>query len=222
MNESANVDEFNKLDSNLERLESIITDTTKTLFNSKDCFIWLTLFEKFTQYGLDDVKFGEFLNAFVNELKDKPVDGKTFDTADEKGSTKDKSVIVDKLHILETLMKEYLHIEESENKPVTKEEFIAKNVELPMEEVESDMDVYEDTLKDLEDKTIRDGSKLLNDNNHMSLLAIVAYAYKNDIDLDNWMEEYASNNNTYYVDQKKNFLYMVKDLTAYSQRTGVA
>lgn len=222
LNESANVDEFNKLDSNLERLESIITDTTKTLFNSKDCFIWLTLFEKFTQYGLDDVKFGEFLNAFVNELKDKPVDGKTFDTADEKGSTKDKSVIVDKLHILETLMKEYLHIEESENKPVTKEEFIAKNVELPMEEVESDMDVYEDTLKDLEDKTIRDGSKLLNDNNHMSLLAIVAYAYKNDIDLDNWMEEYASNNNTYYVDQKKNFLYMVKDLTAYSQRTGVA
>ena len=93
---------------------------------------------------------------------------------------------------------------------------------LSIEEVESDMDVYEDTLNDLEDKTIRDGSKLLNDNNHISLLAIVAYAYKNDIDLDDWMEEYASNNNTYYVDQKKNFIHMVKDLTAYNERMEVA
>ena len=78
LNENASVDEFNKLDSNLERLESIITDTTKTLFNSKDSFIWLTLFDKFTQYGLDDAKFGEFLDAFVNELKDKPIDDKLF------------------------------------------------------------------------------------------------------------------------------------------------
>ena len=222
LNENGTKEQFEKLNNNIKRLENIITDSTKVLFNSKDCFIWFTLFNKFLETELDDCKFNEFLTAFLESLRNEPVDGKLFDKVDETGSTKDKRVIESKLHILETLMKEYLHIEESENKPVTKEEFIAKNVELPMEEVESDMDVYEDTLKDLEDKTIRDGSKLLNDNNHMSLLAIVAYAYKNDIDLDNWMEEYASNNNTYYVDQKKNFLYMVKDLTAYSQRTGVA
>ena len=222
LNENGTKEQFEKLNNNIKRLENIITDSTKVLFNSKDCFIWFTLFNKFLETELDDCEFNEFLTAFLESLRNEPVDGKLFDKVDETGSTKDKRVIESKLHILETLMKEYLHIEESENKPVTKEEFIAKNVELPMEEVESDMDVYEDTLKDLEDKTIRDGSKLLNDNNHMSLLAIVAYAYKNDIDLDNWMEEYASNNNTYYVDQKKNFLYMVKDLTAYSQRTGVA
>ena len=115
LNENASEDQFNKLDSNLERLENIITKETKTLFNSKYCFIWLTLFEKFTQFGLDDAKFGEFLNAFADGLKDKPVDGKLFYTADEKGSTKDKSVIVDKLHILQTLMKEFLHIEEAEH-----------------------------------------------------------------------------------------------------------
>ena len=222
LNENGTKEQFEKLNNNIKRLENIITDSTKVLFNSKDCFIWFTLFNKFLETELDDCEFNEFLTAFLESLRNEPVDGKLFDKVDETGSTKDKRVIESKLHILETLMKEYLHIVESENKPVTKEEFIAENVELPIEEVKADMDVYEDTLTDLEDKTIRDGSKLLNDNNHMSLLAIVAYAYKNDIDLDNWMEEYASNNNTYYVDQKKNFLYMVKDLTAYSQRTGVA
>ena len=222
LNENGTKEQFEKLNNNIKRLENIITDSTKVLFNSKDCFIWFTLFNKFLETELDDCEFNEFLTAFLESLRNEPVDGKLFDKVDETGSTKDKRVIESKLHILETLMKEYLHIEESENKPVTKEEFIAKNVELPMEEVESDMDVYEDTLKDLEDKTIRDGSKLLNDNNHMSLLAVVAYAYKNDIDLDEWMEEYASNNNTYYIDQKKNYLHMIKDLTAYNKRMEVA
>ena len=220
LNENASEDEFNKLDSNLERLENVVTDTTKTLFNSKDCFIWLTLFDKFTQYGLDDAKFGEFLYAFVNELKDKPVDGKLFYTADEKGSTKDKSVIVDKLHILETLMKEFLHIEETE--PVTPESFISEMVDMPTEKVKEEMDFYEETLDGLENNTIRDGSKLLDVANRLSLLAMVAYSYKNDVDLDDWLEEYAANNNTYFMDQRKNYSHMINDFRQYQKRIAVA
>ena len=218
LNENASEDEFNKLDSNLERLENVVTDTTKTLFNSKDCFIWLTLFDKFTQFGLDDAKFGEFLDAFVNELKDKPVDGKLFYTADEKGSTKDKSIIVDKLHILETLMKEFLHIEEL----VTPESFIAEMVDMPVETIKEEMECYEDTLDGLEDNAIRDGSKLLDVANRLSLLAMVAYSYKNDVDLDDWLEEYAANNNTYYMDQRKNYSHMVNDFRQYQKRIAVA
>ena len=218
LNENASEDQFNKLDSNLERLENIITKETKTLFNSKDCFIWLTLFEKFTQFGLDDAKFGEFLNAFVDGLKDKPVDGKLFYTADEKGSTKDKSVVVDKLHILETLMKEFLHIEA----PVTPESFISEMVDMPVETIKEEMDCYEETLDGLEDNTIRDGSKLLEVANRLSLLAMVAYSYKNDVDLDDWLEDYAAKNNTYYMDQRKNYLHMINDFRQYQKRIIVA
>ena len=218
LNENASEDQFNKLDSNLERLENIITKETKTLFNSKDCFIWLTLFEKFTQFGLDDAKFGEFLNAFVDGLKDKPVDGKLFYTADEKGSTKDKSVVVDKLHILETLMKEFLHIEA----PVTPESFISEMVDMPVEKVEPVMEIYEETLDGLEDNAIRDGSKLLDDANRLSLLAMVAYSYKNDVDLDDWLEDYAANNNMYYPDQRKNYLHMISSLQQFQKRTATA
>ena len=218
LNDNANKDEFDKLLDNIGRLNNVITETTKALFNSKDCFIWLTLFEKFTQYGLDDAKFGEFLNAFVDGLKDKPVDGKLFYTADEKGSTKDKSVVVDKLHILETLMKEFLHIEE----PVTPESFIAEMVDLPIEKVEPIMEIYEETLDGLEDNAIRDGSKLLDDANRLSLLAMVAYSYKNDVDLDDWLEDYAANNNMYYPDQRKNYLHMISSLQQFQKRTATA
>ena len=218
LNDNASKDEFDKLLDNIGRLNNVITNTTKTLFNSKDCFIWLTLFDKFTQYGLNDAKFGEFLDAFVNELKDKPVDEKLFYTADEKGSTKDKSVIVDKLHILETLMKEFLHIEEA----VTPESFISEMVDMPVETIKEEMDCYEETLDGLEDNTIRDGSKLLDVANRLSLLAMVAYSYKNDVDLDDWLEEYAANNNTYFVDQRKNYSHMINDFRQYQKRIAVA
>ena len=216
LNENASEDEFNKLDSNLERLEKIVTKTTKTLFNSKDSFIWLTLFDKFTQYGLDDVKFGEFLDAFVNELKDKPIDGKLFYTVDEKGSTKDKSVIVDKLHILETLMKEFLHIEEVEEvKDILK--FIKKNVNPYI--TEEDIELYSDILDGLT-LEVDNNTKLLNEDNRPSLLALVGYACKNDIDLDDWIKQWFISNTTYLLDQRKNYEIMKDNLSKYIYTKG--
>ena len=215
LNDNASADEFDKLDDNLERLENVVTDETKTLFNSKDCFIWLTLFDKFTQFGLDDTKFAEFLNSFVGGLRNKAVNGKLFDTADETGSTKDKSVITDKLHILESLMKEFLHIIDVDNTP---ESFVAEMVDMPVETVKEEMDFYKETLESLENNTIRDGSKLLDVSNHLSLLAMVAYSYKNDVDLDEWMERYAANNNMYLADQRKNYTRMVNDFENYNKK----
>ena len=220
INENATVDQFEKLNNNIARLENIVTDNTKLLFNARDSFIWFALFDKFTQTGFDDVEFGRFLNAFVNGLRDKEVDGKQFDRVDDTGSTKDKANIVTKLHILETLMNEFLHIKETEN--VTPESFVSEMLDMPVETVKEEMDLYEESLKDLENNTIRDGSKLLEVANRLSLLAMVAYSYKNDVDLDDWLEDYAANNNTYFVDQRKNYSHMVNDFKQYQKRIAVA
>ena len=220
INENATVDQFEKLNNNIARLENIVTDNTKLLFNARDSFIWFALFDKFTQTGFDDVEFGRFLNAFVNGLRDKEVDGKQFDRVDDTGSTKDKSNIVAKLHILETLMREFLHIEETEN--VTPESFVAEMVDMPVETVKEELNCYEETLDGLENNTIRDGSKLLDVANRLSLLAMVAYSYKNDVDLDDWLEEYAANNNTYFMDQRKNYSHMINDFRQYQKRIAVA
>lgn len=220
INENATDEQFKKLNDNIARLENIVTDNTKSLFNARDSFIWFALFDKFTQTGFDDVEFNKFLNAFVAGLRDKVVDGKQFDRVDDTGSTKDKANIIAKLHILETLMNEFLHIEETEN--VTPESFVAEMVDVPVETVKEEIDCYEETLDGLENNTIRDGSKLLDIANRLSLLAMVAYSYKNDVDLDDWLENYAANNNTYYMDQRKNYSHMVNDFRQYQKRVGVA
>ena len=220
INENATDEQFKKLNDNISRLENIVTGDTKLLFNARDSFIWFALFDKFTKTGLDDVKFGEFLNAFVSGLRNKSVDNQLFDRVDDAGSTKDKANIIAKLHILETLMIEFLHIEEIEN--VTPELFVAEMVDMPAEKVKEEMDCYEETLDSLENNTIRDGSKLLEVANRLSLLAMVAYSYKNDIDLDDWLEEYAANNNTYYMDQRKNYSHMINDFKQYQKRIAIA
>ena len=79
------------------------------------------------------------------------------------------------------------------------------------------MEFYNKSLSDLTDRTIRDGSKLLNEENRLSLLAMVIYSYKEDKDLDGWMEEYAKKNNTYFVDQIKNYLHMLNDFEKYEE-----
>ena len=221
LNDNASESEFEHLNENISRLENIITDNTKILFNSRDTFIWFTLFDKFTKFGVEDNKFGDFLNAFVDDLRNKPVDGKLFDRVDDSGSTKDRGNITAKLHILETLMKEYLHIEDKEEENITTEEFISKVVDMPIETVKEEIEDYKEDLEELQRNTIRDGSKLLNVENQLSLLAMVAYAYKNDLILDDWLEDYASKNNTYYVDQSKNFHFMLKSLTEYNKRMEV-
>jgi len=58
-------------------------------------------------------------------------------------------------------------------------------------------------------------SRLLDYQNEPSLVAIIAYSFINDITLDDWIKEYFSKNNMYFINQKKNYLHMKKDLENY-------
>lgn len=218
LNEYSSKEEFEKLNDNLHRLENIITDDVKDLFNSKNCFIWLTVFNRFIELGIDDVEFVKFLCAFKTDLKDKLVDGQVFEEVDKVRSTKDKTVVVNKLHVLETLMKEFLCIEDNQEKQINVESFIAENLDLNVEIVKEDMNLYNESLDTLLEDTVRIDSKLRNEENRPSLLVMMAYSYKVDIDLDEWMEHYAKNNNTYFIDQKKNFLHMKENFEKYCKQ----
>ncbi len=222
LNQNATETEFDRLNENIDRLENIVNENTKALFNSKNTFVWLTLFDRFLKLEIDDINFGKFLDAFIGGLRNKTVDGKLFDKADENGSTKDRTIIITKLHILETLMYEFLHINSQEIEEIDEETFIADVVGLNKEDVHTDFECYKDTLKDLKNNTIRDGSRLLNEENNLSLLAMVAYSYKEDKDLDKWMMDYASKNNTYFADQRKNFYHMKQSYEQWEKEDKVA
>lgn len=227
LNANATPDEFEALEDVLNHMESTLSDNYQEIFTSKDSFLWFTLYYKFMKLGADDYKFAEFLDCFKNELHSKTFSeygGESFDSLDANKSTKDKKVIVQKLSMLEQLMRDFLHIEETimENRELTPEQFIADNAGLDIQTVRKDMDFYSQMLDDLEDRTIKDGSKLLNPDNRLSLVTLVAYTIENDIDLDEWMLEYAKNNNTYFMDKKKNFLHMKQELKKYLEKKGVA
>lgn len=221
INENSTNEEFEKLNDNLLRLEKIVINKTKVLFNKKDSFIWFALFERFTKTGIDDSKFGEFLEAFIDELKYKEVDGKLFDKVDETGSTKDKRIIEEKLHILETLMYDFLHINKEEIQEVDILDFVKENVSDDLEE--EDIELYEDCLDSLTVEMDQD-EKLLDSQNKPSLLAMVAYAceIEKDFYIEKWFKEFIKKNKAYILNQKENYLLMKENFEGYVNRLEVA
>ena len=220
---NAKEEHFDNLEDTVERLEKVITDDIGELFDKKDTFIYFSVFARFKKTGLDDGKFIEFLTEYAQSIHTKfdEIENKKEDGKNKKRSTKDKCVVVEKINCVETLMNEYLHVENN-NSASYNESFVAEMVDMPVETVKEKMDCYEETLDVLENNTIRYGSKLLEVANRLSLLAMVAYSYKNDVDLDDWLEEYAENNNTYFIDQRKNYSHMVNDFKQYQKRVAIA
>lgn len=221
LNKKAVNAEFERLADNLHRLENIITDEVKDIFNSKDSFIFLTLFDRFTKLGVEDTKFADFLKIFKNNLRTSKTNdnGKLFDEIDRDKGTKDKAVIIAKLDMLEGMLLEYLKIKKADIESL--EAFISENVKIDRDILNKDMELYIDTLEGeygLKEKCIRAGSKLLDVQNRYSLLGMVAYSYKTGQDLDDWLTEYAKNNDIYFADQKKNYMYMLKDFQRFNKK----
>ena len=211
INENATMEEFESLESCIGRLENIITEDLYGLFTSKDSFILFTLFHRFTKLNMDDKRFADFLHAFKDGLCDKEVDGKIF--YESGRSLKDRPVIVEKLDILETLMCGYLGVKKPEpGQQIDLEKalgFVRENV-IPFATKE-DIGQYAEVLDSLLGKSNCD-AKLLEMENRLSLVGIVAYSFENDIDLDDWIVDYCSRNDGYISDQEENYLYMKEDL----------
>ncbi|MCI9134042.1 MAG: hypothetical protein HFI31_07640 [Lachnospiraceae bacterium] len=210
--------EFQVLEDYIDRLGKLVTEDIKDLFNKKDTFIFLTLFDRFAKLGIEDLRFAEFLRAFKLQLREtrRNHDGLLFDDIKQNNSTKDKSVIADKLNMLEELMKEYLHREEQVS--CTVESFLAENLSMDIREVQENLDLYQASLDTLLEKSVKVGSRLRDAENRFSLLAMIAYSYEEDQDLDSWMESYAKKNPAYFTDQKKNFNHMRHAFERYCER----
>lgn len=220
LDEKSSEEEFDQLNDNLQRLENIITDDIKDIFNKKDTFVFLSLFDRFLKIKIDDVKFAEFLVEFSKNLRNKKKNekGLLFDEIDKDASTKDKQVISDKLDMLESLMLEFLHKEKDLKEQKREEDFIAESLNMDKKVFLEDMDFYHESLDLLLENTVKVDSKLRNEKNRLSLLAIMVYSCNENIknaDLENWMTKYAAKNNSYDPDQTQNFLNMKQDFDRY-------
>lgn len=219
LNDNATDEEFDVLANNLHRLENIITDDIRCIFDKKDSFIFLTLFNRFTKLGVEDIKFAEFLRAFKTNLRKtkRNINGFLFDEIKKNSSTKDKQVIIDKLDMLEKLMLDFLHINSKEQAEILNNRFVTSK-DIIKEYVNNDVDddeieLYEMMANDISEVIDDIDSEFLSDNNRPSFVALVGYADKlhNDKLLSDWLVHFEKKKDL-ISDQIQNFLHMKQDL----------
>ncbi len=227
LNQNADESEFQAFEELADRLGRIYTPDFNRAFTGKNSFIWFRIFYIFTGLGLEDRRFADFVGAFHRSLRDRAVEGVSYRGAegvtyamlDREQGTKDRSLVLAKLGILEALMKEYFQAPSPEEcRLPDAEAFLSENLQIDRAVLREDMELYNDTLDCLTDNAVRVGSRLLERQNRLSLLAMVAYSYQEDADLDRWLGEYAEKNPVYYADQRKNFIHMRNDFNAYRKR----
>lgn len=69
----------------------------------------------------------------------------------------------------------------------------------------------------LDDYTVEvdNSSKLLEKENRLSLLSLIAYSFEKEIELKDWFIDYFGKNNTYIKDQKENYLLMKTNVDSF-------
>ena len=169
--------------------------------------------------GLEDSRFADFIHKFNSDFREKVVsnityknmENVTYAKLDKEPGTKDKVLITAKLELIETLMNDFLHISNEDLKEVNTLEFIKENVK--ENATEEDIEFYSDILDDLTVE-VDNNTKLLDEHNRPSLIALVGYACENEIDdkLVEWVKEFFVKNFTYKLNQVENFTYMKNSL----------
>lgn len=217
VNDFGTEEEFDIFEENINRLGDIVTEDIKDIFTKKDSFIFLTLYNEFAKLGINDDMFVNFLREFKQKLRTtvRNGNGLLFDEIKQNSSTKGKQVIADKIGLLKSLMDEYLYDKKDRFCINDVEEFISENLDMDIETIKEDIDIYNEDLDNLLEDRVKIGSNLLDCENRPSLLAMVAYSYKEDLKIDDWLSQYAALNDTYFVDQKENFLHMKEDFDNY-------
>lgn len=232
LNNNATEEMFNNLESYLDRLLEVITPDTGKLFSPKNALIWFMLFDRFVKTRRDDKYFQLFLEHYSEWKKVKVKITHEYELVKNSGeytnylsfseldgckSTKDKGVIEDKLHILESVMNDFLHISEEEKvanekgeKEYTAQDIIKEFIDENVSDDESEL--YEIEANDVSEVILDIQSNLLTDKNRPSFVALAAYAYKNNFsnELREWLPEFEKNGQL-IIDQKKNFLHMKND-----------
>ena len=109
LNENATLQDFETVDNLLTRMTLLnVTPGARELFNPKHAHIFVSVFKAFLEIGKSDGDFEKFIEWFVNGGNDTEVDGKSWNSINEKyKSTRDTNVVREKLNFLVSLMNQY-------------------------------------------------------------------------------------------------------------------
>ena len=165
---------------------------------------------KFTKLNLPDSKFAEFVMAIETKLHDVLIGEWSYDLLSKEPGTTGKKLISQKIETYTALMMNYLHIEDkTENNEVavatddnemTDIEFVHNIVNANI--TDNDMQDYKDYIED----TVRMSSPLYHQA-YLALLAMAAYVFENDCDLqfEKWVDDYSNNTYEFSKNMEENY-----------------
>lgn len=233
LEENSSFDEFEKINEYGNRIAKACGDRFQNVFVFKDILVWIATFHKFTKLGLEDSKFAEFINELVNNLHNKFIGEWSYDTLDKEPGTSDKKIVQAKIDTYTALMMDYLHItkdttenKEDENITICNNadedeidplQFIKENISERVSE--EDVDDYYTLMDDF--KTlhgVNSESPFFDYHNELAFLGMIAYSFKFDKDLDDWLIDYTNRNITYGTNQAENLENMIADFKAYEEK----
>ena len=216
LNENSNNEEFKLVKQYFDDMEVICGENYQDIFVPKNVAIWMAVFARFKKLNLEDTEFVNFINEFKEHFHDINVDKyqTSWDNLDSKAGTKDKNIITKKIEILTHLMLNFFNMDDdaldNSGDEIDVLQFAKENVDPSITN-----DDIEDAYDMLNGYDIDKKSKLLEWRNEPSLIALIAYSFRNDIDLDDWIKEYFKKNKMYFINQKKNYIHMKESLDAY-------
>lgn len=248
LNNNSSIEQFRKIEEYFSRIapysDKIDNKEISDLFVSKDMAVWMVVFDNFAKSGLDDSKFGEFLNEFVTNMRNVEVDGITWNDLDMDKHTKDKSVLECKINHITYLMKNYLHIEDKDNEENESEmennvldesavsmasenekngendtvlAFCKENVSADIED--EDVELYEAMLDDC----VRVDTPIYNMCKN-ALIGLIGFSVREnkDEEFEDWIKDYQNGKSNFSPSQRKNFMFMKNDFCNYLNNQRVA
>ena len=223
LNDHSSIKEYQQIENYFKRIapfsDKLENKKVANLFKLKDILVWVMAFDKFTELGMDDESFGEFLNSF-DDMKNKEVNGVTWEKLDENRNTKNKKLIKHKVEHILYLMKEFLGIEDNDalSNEENVENDVCDNTQNSVQKIENnilegieqeDIEFYETMIEDV----LPSNSKLAQ-KAHDELVKLIDYSCEKDYDmaLEKWLKTIdesvlISNNKTEnYNNMKKLFI----------------
>lgn len=215
LTDEASDSNFTDFYSLIERLTVVSDESVSHWFNAKDSFLFFGLFSRFTKYDIDDSRFIDFLKEFDTSLHSKKINGISFDDMDGK-STKDKTVVIEKMNHLEALMIDFIGINET-NKKTDLIQFVKENVDPNI--TKEDLEFQAENLNSWT-IGISESSRLFEEKNKPSMISMAMYIFKNgdacdDETIIDWFIDFEKRNKNYIQDQKENYLHMKNDFELY-------
>lgn len=145
LHDNATAEMFEEIGELADRMDAVLSDATREeVTRQTDSFIFFAAFKRFTEFRLPDSRFEDFMSAFVNGLKEKPVNGESYFVRDsaKNRATRNKRIVLGKIRQIFSLMNEFFGREDEVPAGVENGQELEEEDRPVSHEVDPELDSY--------------------------------------------------------------------------------